>query len=301
MDAALTPVALSTGVTLQVHDVGPREGPALIFLHGFPESWRTWRHQIAALSDRYRCIAPDQRGYGGSSKPVEVEAYAPQNLAADVFALADALGMDRFTVIGHDWGGVVAWIVATLGQFNGRVTGAVIANAPHPALFQQRILADPEQRAASQYIRLFRDPAHDAQTRVQGLGPLLQQAFPEGNAFVGLEPAELAFLLGRWQDGEAACAMLNWYRASPVAVPALDEPYRLSADSAPTLPPLALPALVLWGEGDTALPPGNLEGLAAVAPGARIQRLPGVGHFSPWQAPAVVTAALSAFLDPGLH
>ena len=301
MTDTLVPVVLTTGVTLQVHDVGPKDAPALVFLHGFPESWRTWRHQYGALSDRYRCIAPDQRGYGGSSKPAEVDAYAPQVLAADVFALADALGIDRFTVIGHDWGGVVAWIVATVGQFNGRVTSAVIANAPHPALFQQRILADPGQRAASQYIRLFRDTAYDAQTRRDGLGPLLRQAFPGGNAFAGLEPDELAFLMGRWQDGDAARAMLNWYRASPVVVPALDEPNASPAESAPGLPPLALPTLVLWGEDDSALPPGNLDGLAAVAPGARIERLPGVGHFSPWQAPDAVTAALSAFLDPVLH
>ncbi|MBU6267425.1 MAG: alpha/beta hydrolase [Sphingomonadales bacterium] len=297
LPATLTPVALSTGVTLQVHDVGPRDAPALIFLHGFPESWRTWRHQFAALSDRFRCIAPDQRGYGASSRPSAVEDYAAPLLAADVFALADALGIERFTVIGHDWGGLIAWLVATLGQFNHRVTGAVIANAPHPVLFQQRLYTDPAQRAASQYIRLFRDTAHDAQTHAHGLAPLLQQAFPGGNAFSGMEPAELGYLFQRWQDGEAALAMLNWYRASPVVVPAPGEACPPPAEAPTSLPPLTLPTLVLWGEDDTALPPGNLEGMATVAPAATIRRLPGIGHFSPWQAPEAVTAAILTFLE----
>ena len=289
-------VPLATGVTLDVWDSGPRDAPALVFLHGFPESHRTWRHQIAHLAKRYRCVAPDQRGYGGSSRPTEVAAYNPQLLVADVFALADALGIGVFTVLGHDWGGVVAWIVATLGQFNQRVPRAVIANAPHPGLFQQRLWLDPVQRAASQYIRLFRDPGHDAMTRSHGLAPLLQLAFGGASHYARMEPAELAALASRWQDGEGALAMLNWYRASPVVVPAPDEPYAVPAEAAPALPPLHIPTLVLWGEDDTALPPANLEGLDELVTDARIRRLPGVGHFSPWEAAAAVNEAVDRFL-----
>src|SRR3546814_10533202 len=98
-------VKLANGIELHVVDEGPRDAPALIFLHGFPESHRTWRHQIAHFSDRFRCIAPDQRGYRGSSKPQEVEAYTPDKLIGDVFQLADALGIGKFTIVGHDWGG----------------------------------------------------------------------------------------------------------------------------------------------------------------------------------------------------
>src|SRR3546814_7893200 len=92
-------VALSTGVELDVVDMGPKDAPALIFLHGFPESHRTWRRQIAHFSDRFRCVAPDQRGYRGSSKPQEVEAYTPDKLIGDVFLLADALGIGKFTIV----------------------------------------------------------------------------------------------------------------------------------------------------------------------------------------------------------
>jgi len=121
-------VTLASGIELDVVDVGPRNAPALIFLHGFPESHRTWRHQIAHFSDCFRCIAPDQRGYRGSSKPQEVDAYTPDKLVGDVFALADALGIDKFTIVGHDWGGAIAWGVAYWGQANGRVTRAISSN-----------------------------------------------------------------------------------------------------------------------------------------------------------------------------
>ena len=127
-------VHLANGISLMCVDEGPIDAPVLIFLHGFPESHRTWRHQIAHFKDRYRCIAPDMRGYRSSSKPLEVEAYTPNKLIGDVFLLADALGIGSFTIVGHDWGGAVSWGVALGGQ-HMRVERAIIANAPHPVIF----------------------------------------------------------------------------------------------------------------------------------------------------------------------
>ena len=98
-------LSLSTGIEMDVYTAGNPANPAIIFLHGFPESHRTWRHQIAAFSDRYFCIAPDQRGYRGTSKPPEVSAYTADKLTADIFALADALDVQEFIIAGHDWGG----------------------------------------------------------------------------------------------------------------------------------------------------------------------------------------------------
>src|SRR3546814_8151712 len=112
-------VKLSTGVELDVVDMGPKDSPVLIFLHGFPESHRTWRHQLPHFADRFRCIAPDQRGYRGSSKPQDAESYTPDKLIADIFALADALGVGQFTIVGHDWGGAIGWGVALGGQPGG--------------------------------------------------------------------------------------------------------------------------------------------------------------------------------------
>ena len=289
-------VKLGNGIELDVVDVGPRDAPALIFLHGFPESHRTWRHQIAHLSDRYRCIAPDQRGYRGSSKPQDVASYTPDKLIGDVFLLAAELGVQDFTIVGHDWGGAIAWGVALMGQGTGRVTRAVIANAPHPAVFQRLLYTNRVQREASQYMRDFRDPANDALVREHGLGGLLMKAI-KWDRESPMEPEERQALLADWQDREAAMAMLNWYRASPIDIPPPDAPYGLPEGwTPPPLPQLTIPTLVIWGLDDLALPPENLEGLDEIIDDLTLVRVPDCGHFVPWEAPLAVNAALDAFL-----
>ncbi|HEX7710466.1 MAG TPA: alpha/beta hydrolase [Sphingomonadaceae bacterium] len=293
-------INLASGIELAVWDTGPRNAPALIFLHGFPESHRSWRHQIARFNGRYRCVAPDQRGYGGSSKPQDVDAYTADKLVTDVFQLADALGIERFTIVGHDWGGAISWPSAMMGQMSGRVTRAVIADAPHPALFQQLLYTDRAQRAASQYMRAFRDPANDALIREHGLFGLLQKAMPpaEGrNPFAALEPEELQFMLASWQDRAACFGMLNWYRAAAIDVPGLDAPYGTPAGWAPPpLPRLTIPTLVIWATQDTALPLGNTEGLRDLVEHLTLVEVPGSGHFVQWEKPAEVNAAMEAFL-----
>ena len=288
-------VALSTGVELDVADEGPRDAPVLVFLHGFPESHRTWRHQIGHFAERFRCIAPDQRGYCKSSKPANVADYKPDTLAADVFALADALGVDRFTIVGHDWGGAIAWIVALLGQANGRVERAVIANAPHPYIFQRLLFDDAEQRAASQYIRAFRDPANDALIAQHGLIGLLMKAV-KWNRSPAQTDADRAILLRDWQEPGAAIGMLNWYRASSIVVPAIGETPERPAFLDQPFPKLTLPTLVIWATDDKALPPCNLDGMADLVPGVTIVPVPGSGHFVTWEAPEAVNAAMEAFL-----
>ena len=290
-----TRVTLASGIELDVVDVGPRDAPVLIFLHGFPESHRTWRHQIAHFSDRFRCIAPDQRGYRGSSKPQEVSAYTPDKLIGDVFQLADALGVGRFTIVGHDWGGAIAWGVALFGQATGRVGRAIIANAPHPGVFQKLLWTDPGQRASSQYMRMFRDTANDALVREHGLGGILMKAFG-GELSLTMEDAERDALLVDWQNREAAFGMLNWYRASPLDVPALDAPFAVPEGAALTIPTLTIPTLVVWAMDDMALPASNLDGLDQYVSDLTIERVSGCGHFVPWEAPAAVNVAMDAFL-----
>ena len=289
-------VSLASGIELDFRDEGPRDAPALIFLHGFPESHRTWRHQIAHFSGQFRCIAPDQRGYRGSSKPQEVSAYRPDKLAGDVFQLADSLGIAEFTVVGHDWGGAIAWFVAALGQ-GSRVTRAIIANAPHAAIFQKLIWLDPVQRSASQYMRIFRDTANDGLVREHGLIGMLAKAFDPKLLSGNMEPAERDALLADWQDREAAFGMLNWYRAGLLDVPPLDAPYALPLGwTPPALPPLTIPTLVIWAMDDVALPPCNLVGLEDFVRDLTLVRVPDCGHFVTWQAPDAVNAAMDDFL-----
>ena len=291
-----TRVTLANGIELDVVDEGPRDAPVLIFLHGFPESHRTWRHQIAHFSDRYRCIAPDQRGYRGSSRPQEVDAYTPDKLIGDIFQLADALEVEEFTIVGHDWGGAIAWGVALGGQVNGRVSRCIIANAPHPAIFQKLLFVDHHQRESSQYIRGFRNTDNDQLVRDEGLvGILLQEVKWDRSS--AMEDEERTKLLEEWQDRESAFGMLNWYRASPMIVPPMDAPFALPASYAPPeLPSLTIPTLVIWAMDDVALPPGNLVGMEDIIDDLTIDKISGCGHFVPWEAPHDVNESMERFL-----
>lgn len=294
---------LSTGIEMDAYTAGDTSNPAIIFLHGFPESHRTWRHQIAALSDRYYCIAPDQRGYRGSSKPQDVSAYTADKLTADIFALADALGVHQFSIAGHDWGGAIAWAVALSGQpgglnpaWAGRVPRAIIANAPHPYLFQRLLVSDMEQRAASQYIRAFRDPANDALIREHGLTGLLLKTI-KWDKPSSMEQAERDALLRDWEDRDACFGMINWYRASALYVPAMDEKAEMPAFASGEFPKLFIPTLLIWAMDDLALPPGNIEGIEKLVPHVEIVPVHDCGHFVIWEKPEAVNAAIEAFLS----
>ncbi|MGB5077487.1 MAG: alpha/beta hydrolase [Sphingorhabdus sp.] len=294
---------LSTGIEMDVFTAGNPSSPAMIFLHGFPESHRTWRHQIPAFSDRFFCIAPDQRGYRGTSKPQEVEAYTADKLTADIFALADALNVEEFIIVGHDWGGAIAWSVALNGQpsathsiWAGRVPRAIVANAPHPYIFQRLLINDMNQRASSQYVRAFRDRAHDDLVRKHGLTGLMLEVV-KWNRPSNMEAEERAALLKDWEDRDACFGMLNWYRASALHVPAMDEDAQMPQFAEGNFPKLTIPTLLIWAMDDLALPPSNIDGIEALVPGIVIEPIEDCGHFVTWQAPAAVNAAMERFLS----
>src|SRR5260221_11106338 len=128
-------VALKTGVTLNVALAGDPANPAVILLHGFPESHRTWREIAPRLQDNFFLVMPDQRGFAGSDLPQDVDDYRTDKLIDDIFALADALGVERFALVGHDWGGAIAWGAAL--RNDPRLTRLAIVNSPHPVAFQK--------------------------------------------------------------------------------------------------------------------------------------------------------------------
>lgn len=286
-------LALATGVALDVWTAGDPANPPILFLHGFPESHRTWRHQMAALADRYFCIAPDQRGYAGSDKPQDVSAYKVPVLVADVLALADALGIASFTLVGHDWGGAIAW--ATALRAPNRVARLIQCNAAHPYVFQKTLIFDPAQRAASQYITEFRDRDIEGEVAEKGLDWFFEDRFAKISGG-HLSAADKAAYLAEWGQPGALTGMLNWYRASPMAVPAPDAP----AVSTPFLdapfPRLTMPVLVIWGMKDEALLPCQLDGLEAHIVDLEVARVPDAGHFIPWEKPEAVSDAMRDWL-----
>ncbi|MDQ3078218.1 MAG: alpha/beta hydrolase [Pseudomonadota bacterium] len=294
--ASVRRLPLSTGITMNVALAGPEDAPPIILLHGFPESHRTWAKVAPLLADRLRLIMPDLRGFGQSDRPQDVAAYSTDTLIADVVALADALGVDRFTLVGHDWGGAVAWAAAL--RANPRIERLAIINSPHPAIFQRSIITDDAQRAASQYIRAFRDPAMEAQVAAMGIDRFFDKSFRGHVDLATIDPAERAQSIADWSRPGALTAMFNWYRASQITVPAMGEDAALPNWVVRGVPRLKIPVRILWGLDDKALLPIQLDGIGEIGDDVEVVPLAGVGHFAPWQAPDQVAAALAPFLEP---
>ncbi len=172
-------------------------------------------------------VCPDQRGFGASDKPVGVEHYKADRIVEDLIALADALEIGRFTLVGHDWGGAVAWLAAL--RHPDRIQRLVIVNAPHPLIFQKSLIEDPLQRAASQYITAFRNPAMERGLEAMGLETFYAKTFASHADISKVSDEERAAYLADWGAPGALTAMLNWYRASEVVVPAPGEAAELPA------------------------------------------------------------------------
>ena len=262
---AFNHMRLPDGVRLHVASAGPADGPLVVLLHGFPEFWYGWRHQIAALAEAgLRVVAPDQRGYNLSDKPAGIAAYRLDTLANDIVHLTAALGCERFAVVGHDWGGVVAWQVAA--RFPERVTRAAILNAPHPATLRPYARRHPSQLAKSWYVAFFQLPAlPELALRADGfwvLRRVLRRTSRPGT-FSG---ADFARYREAWAQPDALSAGLNWYRALRLAAPPPEVPVRV-------------PVRVIWGDRDAFLDGGLAEAGAALCDDCEVFHLSGATHW----------------------
>lgn len=286
--------ALSTGVTLNIATAGPEDGPALVLLHGFPESHRTWRGLVPLLADRYRLIMPDQRGFAGSDAPQDKADYATDRIVADLFALADRFGLDDFTLVGHDWGGAVAWAAAL--RDDPRLKRLVIINAPHPVIFQKSLIEDSGQRAASQYITAFRAPGFEQAVEAMGWPVFFDKTFSGHVDLASIPAEEKAHYIAEWSQPGVFTAMLNWYRAASVVVPPPLVSVPLPDFLLKAFPKVRVPTLVVWGMKDKALLPLQLDGLDTLVEDLTIVRVEDAGHFLPWEKPEAVATPLRSFL-----
>jgi pimeloyl-ACP methyl ester carboxylesterase len=268
-------------VKLHVACIGPSDGQPIILLHGFPDYWIGWKHQIPPLAAAgYRLIIPDQRGYNTSDKPAGVRAYSLGRLVEDVSLLAKAMNIERFHLIGHDWGGIVAWALAA--ERPAQVEKLVILNAPHPDALFGYALRSPTQFLRSAYVGFFQFPwLPEALLGASG-SRVLERALV-GTARPGTFAEEdLALYRQAWRQPRALTSMLNWYRALR---------YR------PSYPDkIDTPTLVLWGRKDTALEPGLAEASARHCRDARVVFLPDATHWLHREMPGVVNAEILDFL-----
>ncbi|MBP3950984.1 alpha/beta fold hydrolase [Bacillus suaedae] len=232
----------TNGVTLHVAIAGQKDGPLVILLHGFPEFWYGWNQQVTPLVKAgYRVVIPDQRGYNLSEKPEEIDAYKLTTLRDDVIGIIDQLGYEQASIIGHDWGGAVAWYLAA--SHPSYVNRLIVINIPHPEIMKKALYTKPTQLLRSSYMLFFQLPT-------------LPEKFLQSNQFQSLKTAlrmtsnrntfddhTLHMYLEAWSMPYSLTGMLNWYRAIR----------RGSLNHVP-ISKITIPVCIIWGKNDQFLP-----------------------------------------------
>ena len=254
-------------------------------LHGFPENRYSWRHQLPFLAGLgWHAVAPDLRGYGGTTRPLGRQAYRMPHLVADTAAIFDALGARRRLLIAHDWGALIAWQFAI--EQTLPLDGLIVMNVPHPAVFRRVLRHSPRQIARSWYVFFFQLPAlPELMLRARG-------ARAVGQAFAGMAVDKTAFppeVLAHYRQAAsqpgALTAMINYYRANFTSLATSTRP-----------PMLRTPTLMVWGEQDAALGLELTEGYEPYVADFTLRRLPGVSHWVQQEAPGQVNAAMGDWL-----
>ena len=272
---------------------GRAEAPVMLLLHGFPEYSAAWTEVAELLAQGYRCIAPDQRGFGQSFAPQDVDAYALRELVADMAALIGTLG-GKAVVVGHDWGAAVAY---GLAMFKPELVSAlVIINGVHPGPFQRELAAGGAQTEASQYIRFLRAEGSEDKLAADDFDRLLK-LFSAKMDLSWLTPERLAAYKAEWSRPGRLKAMINWYRASPLQVALPGEPLTDLPELRKERLQVRCPHLVVWGDDDTALLPDCLRGLDDYAADLTVCHVAGADHWVCHQQPAEVAALIQSWLD----
>jgi pimeloyl-ACP methyl ester carboxylesterase len=257
---------------------GEPNAPLVLMLHGFPQTGYAWRKQLDPLARAgYFAVAPDQRGYSAGARPLEQAEYATERLLADVLGMARSLGHERFHVVGHDWGGQLAWLLA--GAHPQRILSLCALSRPHPAAFAAAFETDHAQAERSKHHRAFRNP-ETADLLLADDARRLRRSMRDQNVADSAIDAYLR-VLGERSALEAA---LNWYRAAEILAIAHANP-------------INVPTMYIWGDGDSSVGRAAAEGSADYVAGPyRFEELPNVGHFVTDQAGDRVTGLLLSFL-----
>lgn len=270
---------------IRLHCTIAGDGPLVLLLHGFPETAHSWRHQIPALAARFRVVAPDLRGYGLSDKPRPVAAYDLRELVADVRGLVESLGAASARLVGHDWGGAVAWATAMLEP--ALVERLAVVNMPHPLRFQEELRRNPRQLLRSWYVFVFQIPGLPewllGRRGGRAVADSMQRAVVRPGA---LTDDDLATLRAAATRPGGMRGPVNYYRAA----------LRSRIDFR-TWPRVRVPTLLVWGDRDIALRPELADRTEALVDAPfRLHRIPEGGHFVHQEYPERVNALLGEFL-----
>jgi pimeloyl-ACP methyl ester carboxylesterase len=276
------------GVSLHVVEAGPADGPLVVLLHGFPEFWYGWRHQIEPLAAAgYRVLVPDQRGYNTSDKPRRVADYRIERLARDVLALIDNAGRDVATVVGHDWGAAVAWWLGS--HHPERLERLGILNVPHPFVMRRHLLTNPRQIRRSWYIFFFQVPFLAEAWLRRRNGRMAERILLATSRAGAFGDEDIARYREAWARPQAMRSMVNWYRA---AIRGAARPF------GPTRVPIE--TLIIWGSRDAALGREMVAPSLELCDRGRAVFFENASHWVQHEEAESVTRLLKRFLAKGL-
>jgi len=278
---------------IRLHYVQAGKGKLIMFLHGFPEFWYEWKNQLAEFGRDYLAVAPDMRGYNLSSKPAQVEQYEMKYLVGDIRALCEHLGYKTFILVGHDWGGGVAWSFAI--RYPEYLEKLIIINSPHPIVFMRELRDNPAQQKASQYILVYRTQEAEGILAKDNFAVLVSSFLDEDIREGYFTEEDKRAYIEAWSQPGALTGGLNYYRAAHLGPFTNESDDSLSAD--PALFMVRAPTLVVWGERDRWLLTGNLDGLDRYVPNLTIKRIPDGSHWVIHEKPALVNSYIREFIE----
>jgi pimeloyl-ACP methyl ester carboxylesterase len=278
---------------IRMHYVTMGHGPLIVLLHGFPEFWYSWRHQISSLSKQFKVVAPDMRGYGETEKPVKVDAYKIEKIVKDIVELVQGLGYEKATIAGHDWGGIIAWSIAMMAP--DVVEKLIIMNAPHPGVYSKRIPKNIKQMLRSWYVFFF---------QIKGIPELILRSKNYKilkssllNSLVRKEcftEKDIETYVSSWKSGGISGG-INYYRAN------LSLRYWLNSNAI-SFPKIKVPVLHIWAEGDKFLGKELTKNTQEFIDAQyRLHLIPNCGHWIQQEASDEVNGVMIKFLEGALN
>jgi epoxide hydrolase 4 len=276
---------------VRLHYARAGEGPLMLFLHGFPQSWYTWRHQLPEFARDHLAVAPDQRGYNLSSKPDGVHSYGVWPAVEDARLLAEHLGYERFVLVGHDWGSAVGWSFAL--HHPHLLDALIVLGGAHPAVLDRAFDEDPEQQQASQYLFELRKPAVEELVATANFAVLEQTLdFP---CFTEVDRDEYR---RSWRVPGAIAAALRWYQVEGIG-PASEDGTPARGNFVPDVAPLTVnvPTLVVYPDADPYVRPASHRGLEDYVADLTFHSVPGASHWVAEEHPQLVNRHIREFME----
>ncbi len=274
----------TNGIKLHVVQAGPEDGQLILLLHGFPEFWYAWKRQIQFLALGYRVVVPDQRGYNLSEKPGDKSAYNIDELALDVIGLIDAAGHKRATIIGHDWGGMVAWWIAI--KYPERLNKLININIPHPQVMKRTLAKSWKQKRKSWYIFFFQIPWLPEFLLSKGNYSVLRRTLTRSSRAGTFSNSDLKQYCKAWSRINALKSMINWYRAR-----------RRTGTNKTRKPRIDVPTLLIWGTKDAFLGRKMAQPSIDWCNKGRLVLIEEASHWVHHEEPNRVNSLISGFLN----